>query len=399
MKKYRKTIGIILVIMLIAIAPAFINGDRANADSTNVAAQFVIGQTSYTVNGATAQMDVAPYIENGRTFLPIRYAAYAVGVTDSGITWDGTTNTATIVKGSDTIVLVVGNTTMTLNGKVTVMDVAPEIVSGRVMLPIRFVGEALGATVAWDQASKTVTLTMGNAVAPPIIPPIVPPIVPPAASGVDMTAALNGTLKAPAGAVATPIENGFAPLCKEIKFTAGNQTATLTALDGSTRDLDLGTAPMVVTDNADDLIQHFPGIYKIGTTVEIAPNGPFALYAPFIPIAEAFGVPAANIEWDGTHLAVFGWFQHADNYIVLTVGSRDVIGKVDGNSPAVATGSNALSFPLVALNGQPALGISSVSDFAGLIFDGQGTPGLINAGNMGGDSWNYATGAASVATL
>lgn len=35
------------------------------------------------------------------------------------------------------------------------MDVAPIISNGWTMLPVRFVGEVLGADVSWDNASRT----------------------------------------------------------------------------------------------------------------------------------------------------------------------------------------------------------------------------------------------------
>jgi hypothetical protein len=223
--------------------------------------------------------------------------------------------------------------------------------------------------------------------------------VQPVPGQIDMTMAQNGTLQPPAGAVAAPSEWGFAPQCREIAFTVGNRVATLTALNGSTSPYDLGVAPMVVVgpggDNGDWLVKNFPNIYKPGT-IKFDANGPVAaLYAPFIPIAEACGVPAANIEWDGTHLAVFGYYGHADNYRVLTVGSRDVVAKTDGDNPEVAIVSNALYYPLVVLNGQPALGITSVSDFNKMLFAAPGAPNLINT-PPNGDSWRYETGTAAV---
>ena len=45
-------------------------------------AVFTIGQTSYTLNGQSVTMDVAPYIKDSRTFLPLRYVADALGVPD-----------------------------------------------------------------------------------------------------------------------------------------------------------------------------------------------------------------------------------------------------------------------------------------------------------------------------
>jgi len=40
------------------------------------------------------------------------------------------------------------------------MDAAPEIRAGRTMLPIRWVAEALGATVDWNQEAKLVTIKL-----------------------------------------------------------------------------------------------------------------------------------------------------------------------------------------------------------------------------------------------
>lgn len=44
-------------------------------------------------------------------------------------------------------------------GKTKSNDVAPKIVNGRTMLPARFVAEQLGASVEWNEADKTVTIT------------------------------------------------------------------------------------------------------------------------------------------------------------------------------------------------------------------------------------------------
>jgi len=49
---------------------------------------------------------------------------------------------------------------MLFQGTEIVMDVAPEIVyPGRTMLPVRWVGQALGAQVDWDETDQTVTIT------------------------------------------------------------------------------------------------------------------------------------------------------------------------------------------------------------------------------------------------
>lgn len=40
-----------------------------------------------------------------------------------------------------------------------VLDVVPQIVDGRTLVPVRAVSEALGCTVEWDGETRTVTIT------------------------------------------------------------------------------------------------------------------------------------------------------------------------------------------------------------------------------------------------
>lgn len=129
--------------------------------ATKKDSSFVIGATTYTVNGVEQTMDVAPYIKDGRTFLPVRYAALAAGVDENNIIWDGVKKTVTLIKGDRVVQMTIGSKAMLINGASVTMDVAPEIVApGRTMLPLRFVGQALGATVNWDEANQTVTMNV-----------------------------------------------------------------------------------------------------------------------------------------------------------------------------------------------------------------------------------------------
>jgi hypothetical protein len=118
---------------------------------------FTIGSADYVVDGKTLAMDVAPFIKDGRTFLPLRFAADAAGTEE--ILWDAARKTVTLIRGDRVVQVTVGSTTMLINGAAVTMDVAPEIVDGRTMLPIRWVGMALRANVNWNDAAKTVTVT------------------------------------------------------------------------------------------------------------------------------------------------------------------------------------------------------------------------------------------------
>jgi len=56
----------------------------------------------------------------------------------------------------------IGSTIMNVNGSNIIMDAAPYIKAGRTYVPVRYLGDALGATTAWDEATKTVTVTKGD---------------------------------------------------------------------------------------------------------------------------------------------------------------------------------------------------------------------------------------------
>jgi hypothetical protein len=125
--------------------------------STYSNAVFQIGQTSYTLNGTTVNMDVAPYIKDNRTFVPLRYVANALGVTDSDVLWDPIAQKVTIIKGSLVAQFAIGSTTMTVNGAAIAMDAAPEITDSRTCLPIAWAAQALGVQYTWDATAQTVT--------------------------------------------------------------------------------------------------------------------------------------------------------------------------------------------------------------------------------------------------
>ena len=95
-------------------------------------------------------------IKNGRTMLPVRFVAENLGGT---VGWDGATSSVTIKGDGIDIAIKVGATTAQINGKTVTLDAPAFIESSRTYLPVRVVAEAMGATVAWDGATSTATLT------------------------------------------------------------------------------------------------------------------------------------------------------------------------------------------------------------------------------------------------
>lgn len=141
-------------------------------------AVFTIGNNTYTVDGESRMMDVAPYIKAGRVHLPVRFAGNALGIADRNIFWDNAAATVTLVKDDQVVRLTVGRRAMTVNGTEIAIDTEPEVVSGRIMLPVRWIAVAFGFQVNWNSTTQTISIT-APAVSAPLtaqMPPFTPPL-------------------------------------------------------------------------------------------------------------------------------------------------------------------------------------------------------------------------------
>lgn len=73
--------------------------------------------------------------------------------------WDNAARTATVSKGSVSIRIPIGTSFILVNGVKKSNDTTAQIVNGRTYLPIRIVAESLSATVNWDNSTKSVQIT------------------------------------------------------------------------------------------------------------------------------------------------------------------------------------------------------------------------------------------------
>jgi len=119
---------------------------------------FVIGASTYTMNGKEVTAVAASYAANNRTYLAIRDVAHVLGIDDSNILWDGVNSTVTLMKGDKVVQLKVGSNVILINGASVTMDVAVEASNNRTFLPAAFVAQAFGAAATWDAATNTVTI-------------------------------------------------------------------------------------------------------------------------------------------------------------------------------------------------------------------------------------------------
>ena len=102
--------------------------------------------------------DTQPYIEEGRTLVPMRAIFEALG---AYINWDQDTKTVvsydpisdvSITMQVDSATIFVGETPVEL-------DVPARLVNDRTVVPVRAVSEGMHSQVDWDENTRTVTIT------------------------------------------------------------------------------------------------------------------------------------------------------------------------------------------------------------------------------------------------
>lgn len=102
---------------------------------------------------------VNPQIINDRTMVPFRKIFNALNVADENITWIAETRTIKAKQNDTQIELQIGNDVakkiVNGNAQSIKLDSAPVIVNNRTLVPLRFIAESLGKTVAWDGVNRT----------------------------------------------------------------------------------------------------------------------------------------------------------------------------------------------------------------------------------------------------
>ncbi len=125
-----------------------------------------IGSNIISVGDAEFIVDAVPYIqhESSSTLIPLRFVAIAISGenivnadTSSIIGWDANSKTASVNAKGHTVSYTSGSNVMTVDGKAVTMDngVKAEIKDGRMYIPFRALGNALGVKVDWDADTKT----------------------------------------------------------------------------------------------------------------------------------------------------------------------------------------------------------------------------------------------------
>jgi len=118
-----------------------------------------IGEQAATINDIPTTLDQPAYVKDGRTLVPFRFLGEALGAT---VTWDDTNKMASLKLNGSEVNVTIGSIKASVNNVESALDVPAEVKEGRTFVPLRFVSEALGASVDYDDETKTVTVTVVN---------------------------------------------------------------------------------------------------------------------------------------------------------------------------------------------------------------------------------------------
>jgi hypothetical protein len=101
-----------------------------------------------------------PIQQNGRVLVPLRGVFEKMGI---DVHWTSSTRQIDATGPNNRVQLWVGNRVASVDGRDVTLDVAPMIIQNSTMVPLRFVGESLGASVAWRPQTQTVEITTAQA--------------------------------------------------------------------------------------------------------------------------------------------------------------------------------------------------------------------------------------------
>ncbi|MDR7871372.1 MAG: copper amine oxidase N-terminal domain-containing protein [Tissierellaceae bacterium] len=138
MRKTHLLIVLIMVLNILMSIPTF----AAQAINVNV-------------DGNLIEFDVQPTIIEGRTLVPLRAIFEVLG---AEVEWDGKNQIITGKREDTTVKLQIDNSIAQVNNEEITLDVPAKLVSGRTLVPVRFISESLGADVNWDGDTRTVII-------------------------------------------------------------------------------------------------------------------------------------------------------------------------------------------------------------------------------------------------
>lgn len=111
------------------------------------------------LNGKKMSFNAAPQLNNERVYVPLRELFEQL---DATVHWDDATRTVTATSDGTRVQITIDNKTAKHNDTYIILEAAPYISNKRAYVPLRFVSEAFGAIVNWEESTDTVSIVTTN---------------------------------------------------------------------------------------------------------------------------------------------------------------------------------------------------------------------------------------------
>jgi N-acetylmuramoyl-L-alanine amidase len=115
----------------------------------------VLAGVDVTLNGEPLPFSSAVLVEEDRVLVPVDALSYYL---DGSSSFDPVSGFLRVFCGGTVVQMKVGDKKATIRGETVEMDAAPVALDGRVLVPLRFIAEALKMKVAWNEELRTVEL-------------------------------------------------------------------------------------------------------------------------------------------------------------------------------------------------------------------------------------------------
>ncbi|MBJ6361468.1 stalk domain-containing protein [Paenibacillus sp. GCM10012307] len=146
---------LVLSLFAVGLAAAPLSGLQA-VQTASAASTAVQSKIQVYLDGKKIAFQPDPIQEKGTTLVPMRPLFEALG---ANISWNEQTQTVIAKKDNTVISLKIGSTRAAVNNKSLVLDVPAKVVNGATLVPLRFVGESLDASIKWEASSRSIHIT------------------------------------------------------------------------------------------------------------------------------------------------------------------------------------------------------------------------------------------------
>lgn len=124
--------------------------DSRVAYNSGVAPELTSGKKVY-YNGSKIAFDVPPAVINGRLMIPARAVFEKMGCI---IIWNDASKALEVTRNGKQVIITINSTVMMVDGKAVKLDVAPTIIDGRTLVPLRAISTALGAHIVYGATNE-----------------------------------------------------------------------------------------------------------------------------------------------------------------------------------------------------------------------------------------------------